>query len=208
MSRLWALHVLRTASTCATLVQLTEGHDLQVCPRCCLRHVGVRGNIYASAAPQVPELLSKLRASTDDDHPTEHQAASASASASAAEAQPEGAAESCVLSHTAAKQPEHDSLPPANGAGRTSAMPCGDSVNSSAAQNGQHVAAAQDSGTQERKVAPCSVCLGVLQCIDSLLPAAPSEDITTAIQQWNSSSNRAWQPLASCIAQDIAAHVK
>ena len=177
---------------------------LQVCPRCCLRHAGMRGDIYASAAPQVPELLSTLRASIDATPPTEQQTATASAS----EAHLEGAAESAVPSHTTGMQPEHDSLAPASGAGHISAVPQEACDKSSAAQNGQRVAAVDDSGSQNSKPAPCSVCLGVLQCIDSLQPATPSADVTTAVQQWDSSSNRAWQALASCTAQDIAAQVK
>ena len=189
---------------CTISMELTGSLELQVCPRCCLRHAGVRGAIYVSAAPQVPELLSRVRASTDNNSPTEQQAVSASA----AEAQAEGAAESSVLSHTAGPQPEHNSSSIANGAEHTSAVPRKASDDNSASQNGQHAAAAQDSDSQIRKPAPCSVCLGVLQCMDSLQPAAPSADVTTAVEQWDSSSNRAWQPVPSCAARDIAAQVK
>ena len=87
-------------------------------------------------------------------------------------------------------------------------MPCKASGKSTAAQNGQHMAAAHGSRTPDSKPSPCSVCLGVLQCVDSLQPATPSDAVTAAVQQWDSSSNRAWRPLAACTAHDIAAHVK
>ena len=54
----------------------------------------------------------------------------------------------------------------------------------------------------------CIVCLGVLQCLDSLSLAAPAENVTAAVQQWDCASGREWQPLASCAPEDVAAQVK
>lgn len=181
---------------------------LQVCPRCCLRHAGNRGEIHACAAPPVPELLNKLKACINGGSPQpsmEHHGNHASA----AEAHLKGPAEASVLSISGAVQPEHDQgLTPADATGRTLPALRTARAEGSAAQNGHHGAAVQGSGSQDSRAAPCSVCLGVLQCIDSLQPTTPSDDVTAAVQQWDSSSTRAWQPLASCTAHNIAAHVR
>jgi len=181
---------------------------LQVCPRCCLRHAGVRGEIYASAAPQASELYSTVRANTDTalSHTSAERPA---ASAAITKTQPRGAAQASVSSMSDASQAQHNSCSPSNISRHIAAMPRSADDKAGTAENGQHAGpgTGQDSSDQS-KAAPCSICLGVLQCLDSLLPAPPSEDVTKAVQQWDAGSGRAWHPLSSCQSGNIAAHVK
>ena len=181
---------------------------LQVCPRCCLRHAGVRGEIYASAAPQSSELYSTVRASTDT-APSHTSAERPAASAAITKGQPRGAAQAYVPSMSDACQAQNNSCSPSNIAPYTAAVARSPYDKAGTAENGQHAETGtrQDS-LEQSKAAPCSICLGVLQCLDSLMPAAPSEDITKAVQQWDAGSGRAWHPLSSCHSRDIAAHVK
>ena len=181
---------------------------LQVCPRCCLRHAGVRGEIYASAAPQSSELYSAVRASTDN-APPHSSAKRSAASAAITKAQPRGVAQSSIPSMSDASQAQHNSRSPSNTPPHTIARACSANEKRSTAENGQHArqGTRQDSSEQS-KAAPCSICLGVLQCLDGLPPAPPSEDVTKAVQQWDAGSGRAWHPLPSCHPGDIAAHVK
>lgn len=184
----------------------------QVCPRCCLRHAGVRGDLYASAAPLAPELLSTV-------------SDAAAASQSAAPAQEDtvsgkpvqnapGVAEplpkaSDAHSTACVRQSEHESTPASSGAAQTAAAACSAGTAASPEQNGHPKPESKSKAAEYGSTDPlCTVCLGVLQCLDRLSLTAPAENIIAAVQQWDCASGREWQPLASCAPEDIAAQVK
>ena len=178
---------------------------MQVCPRCCLRHAGVRGDIYATTAPTAPELLSALQAlgagsspsqpaqdvsaSADDPGTAGNGHAPAPSAASESNSEPIGARQSAPSSpsgHT----------PAAAQAAKVADGRCG--------QDGQSEGPADAHAGEHSQDRPCSVCLGVLQTIDSLAVLSPSEDVTAAVQQWDSGTGRTWHHLASCCPMEIA----
>ncbi len=187
---------------------------MQVCPRCCLRHAGVRGTVYASAVPLASELLNTL-------------SDAAAVRQSAAPAQKDPASKKTVQDapglyelppaldaahHTAcARQPQQESAVASNRAAQTAAAAGSTSAVAIPEQNGHPMPATKsknDVGEHSSTDPVCIVCLGVLQSLESLSLTAPAQNITAAVQQWDCASGREWQSLASCAPEDIAAQVK
>ena len=182
---------------------------MQVCSRCCLRHAGVRGDIYATAAPTAPELLSALQALSAASTPSQP------AQEASTSADDPGTASN---RHAPAPDTASKSNPEPTGAGQSGApTPSGHTpaaaqavreTDSRCGQNGQPAGPAGNYAGEHSQDRPCSICLGVLQTIDSLALSSPSEDVTAAVQQWDSGSSRTWHPSASCCPVELARSAK
>ena len=185
----------------------------QVCPGCCLRHAGVRGDVYASTAPLASELLSTVSdaaAASQSAAPAQEDTVSGKAALNAPGVdEPLPKASDAAQSTACIRQSEHESAPASSGAAHAAAAACSAGTAASPEQNGHPMPESKSKAAEYRSSDPfCTVCLGVLQCLDRLSLTAPAENITAAVQQWDCASGREWQPLASCAPKDIAAQVK
>ena len=191
-------------SSCATCAMM------QVCPRCCLRHAGIRGDIYAFAAPSASELLSALHALSAGSSSPSQPAQEASAPAyhpgiaSNGHAQAPDTAAKPDSEHTGAKQSA-----PSSPSGRTPvAAQAAEEANGSCGQSERFEGPAGACTGEHSQDRLCSVCLGILQTVDSRAPATPSEAVTAAVQQWDSRSGRSWHPSAFCCPMELARSAK